>query len=530
MLALRVEGGVVAAYFRDGQVKRHTALQLRRVMGVSDFEGMTLVVPEGTTIITTNALQDLGFEHVILPPSLRWLEAYSFHLNLSLVNVVVPANCEVSTGVFKKCCSLKQVKIGPCQIIGANAFEGCSSLERVCLVGVRQIMTGAFSGCSSLASLSLPDTVDTIGPHAFQRTAIESFVFPPMVKIAPSSCFFCARQLKGVDLCNVEVIEPSAFSQTQLLYVCIPGTVQCIHASAFAGSALKRVSFQESDTPLRIKGANAFASTSLRTVVLPLRLRHQHAESGTFGNCLELERIEFHTQARYDVGSAFCLNCTKLRVVVLPRRLEHLYPRAFEGCTSLSEINLGETNLNSIRLRAFSGCRSLRDVRLPETLQEVESEAFCDSGVHRVTGGGPNGLRIGTRAFFGCKWLYTAVFNYSGVLLKVAPHSVRRLVNQFEGCTRLQTLLMPNYQLSEEKFRARLPTLSLYARPSVNTLRAAEKLHAEWWRQMFLLDPDHRRSAYHILWVIRQCGLPHLVAVKILRELRPFDLEQVRHV
>ena len=527
MLALRVRGGVVAAYFRGGEVKRATGVQLCKLIGVSKLDGMTLIVPEGTTAINQQALERLGFRHVVLPASLRYLRAYSFRLNLSLIEVVVPPHCVMQDGVFSQCVALKEARIGQCETIPPHAFFRCTALETVHLVGVRRILERAFQRCSSLRSISLPDTVDTIEMYAFQESGLESFEFPPLVQRVEKGCFFYAPRLKRVDLRNVTVIGTAAFSNSQLQSVSIPNTVETILHNAFEWSTLQALEFQEGGSIHLHIGSTAFGWTRLQTVVLPRRVR---LDSCTFYECSELKALQFHPDSECNATVNMCFGCFKLRSVTLPRRVTIIDHSAFCKCTMLSDINIHDTDLEKIGQSAFEDCSSIRDVKLPNEIEEIGREAFRNSGVHRVKGSGLNGLRIGIRAFSDCKWLYTVTFDYGGVVLKVEPQPVRRLANQFEGCTRLQTLLMPNYRFSEEIFRARLPTLLLYDRPNSATLRAAEKLHAEWWRQMFLLDPDHRRSAYHILWVLKQCGLPHLVAVMILRSLRPFDLEQVRHV
>ena len=524
MLALRVSGGVVAAYFR-GEIQRATALRLRKVMRVSTFDGMTLIVPDGTTGINRSALEALGFRHVVLPRSLRYLRAYSFRLNLSLVEVVVPPNCEMQNDVFSQCAALKEARIGQCDIISAGAFRRCPELETVHLVGVRQILSHAFEGCSSLRSISLPDTVNTIGTYAFKESGVESFEFPPLVQKADGGCFFFARKLRRVDLRNVKVIESSAFSNSQLLSVSIPTTVSWIKHHAFAKAMLQGVDFQEGGFIHLYIDATAFAWTRLQTVVLPRRVR---LDSCTFYECAELEVLQFHPDSECNATVNMCFGCVKLRSVRLPRRLTIINDRAFRNCKMLSNINIGDTDLERIGVWAFRDCTSIRDVMLPEQVEEIQREAFRNSGVHRVTGNGPNALRIGTRAFCDCDWLYTATFDYGAIsCLADARHPV---ANQFAGCTRLQALLMPNNEPFAAVFYVSVPTLRIYASPSAATLRAAAAMHTEWWRRMSLLGPELRRSAYHLLWVLRICCLPRLVAVKIVRSLHVYDLKEIGHL
>ena len=60
------------------------------------------------------------------------------------------------------------------------------------------------------------------------------------------------------------------------------------------------------------------------------------------------------------------------------------------------------------------------------------------------------------------------------------------------------------------------------------TLKAAARLHREWWRRMDLLPPIVAPWLYHLLWVLQQCDLPRVVVLKIVRSLRLYDLHSIR--
>ena len=58
-----------------------------------------------------------------------------------------------------------------------NAFSGCYSLSSITIPDtVRSIGQGAFNACYSLSSITTPDSVTSIGPSAFQNCSYMSFI------------------------------------------------------------------------------------------------------------------------------------------------------------------------------------------------------------------------------------------------------------------------------------------------------------------------------------------------------------------
>ena len=70
-------------------------------------------------------------------------------------------------------------------------------------------------------------------------------------------------------------------------------------------------------------------------------------------------------------------NMKQLRQVILCGDIQHILPRAFAGCSKLSEIDLPDS-VKTIGFCAFKACTSLERVRLPHGLEEIESDVFGD--------------------------------------------------------------------------------------------------------------------------------------------------------
>lgn len=68
------------------------------------------------------------------------------------------------------------------------------------------------------------------------------------------------------------------------------------------------------------------------------------------------------------------------KVVILPSTLRSIEQNAFEFCADLERVEWND-GLERIAYQAFRGCTSLAEVSLPKSVQEIEDEAFVESGV-----------------------------------------------------------------------------------------------------------------------------------------------------
>ena len=130
----------------------------------------------------------------------------------------------------------------------------CEALTSVTIPNtVTSIGSGAFSSCKSLPSIAIPNTVTNIGESAFSLcSALKSFTFP--------------------DNNSITSIEEKTFLATGLTSITIPNTVKSIGNNAFAECpALKSVTLKGGTPPtINIDSwPGTFSDTPLNAIYVP---------------------------------------------------------------------------------------------------------------------------------------------------------------------------------------------------------------------------------------------------------------------
>ena len=96
----------------------------------------------------------------------------------------------VADSAFKGCTTLLRIELNDVRTIGSYAFYGCKAIQSIDLPDtVTSIGSYAFIKCSSLASADLGESLKSIGAKAFQGTALQSLSVPATLKTLDPSAF-----------------------------------------------------------------------------------------------------------------------------------------------------------------------------------------------------------------------------------------------------------------------------------------------------------------------------------------------------
>lgn len=135
-----------------------------------------IIVPDVFDNVLVMAVADKGFfyapfESIILPPSIKRIEAQGFFACSSLKSITLPDEVEfIGEKAFEDCTALESVTLSAkLKEIGAAAFRNCNELAEIAFPeGFETIGARAIASCEKLTKITFPSTLSSIGNKAFE--------------------------------------------------------------------------------------------------------------------------------------------------------------------------------------------------------------------------------------------------------------------------------------------------------------------------------------------------------------------------
>ncbi len=427
---------------------------------------------------------------VTIPNSVTSIGSEAFTACSGLTSVTIP-NSVTSIGryAFNGCSGLKSVTIGnSVTSIGNVAFQGCNGLTSVTwnakscndfsyqifneLTNIKTFEFGnevekipayLCSGLSRLTSVTIPNSVTSIGDYSFYDCSrLTSVTIPNSVTSIGNGAFTNCSGLTSVTIPNsVTSIGYTAFSGCSgLTSVTIPNSVTSIGQSAFSGCCgLTSVTIPNSVTSI---GSGAFQGCSgLTSMTIPNSVKT--IDDRSFQNCSGLTSVTIPNSVTYIGQSAFS-GCCGLTSVTIPNSVTSIGHETFSGCSNLTSVTWNAKACNYISDVDFDPpFYCLSNLMSFEFGNEVETipEYLCDglSGLTSVTI--PNSVTsIGNKAFVGCSGLTSVTWNakscndfkYSSVFSGLTNIKTFEFGNDVEkipaylcyGLSRLTSVTIPN--------------------------------------------------------------------------------------
>ncbi len=266
--------------------------------------------------------------------------------------------------------SLTHVSITGGNSVNSEVFNDCSSLTSISLPdSITSIGWGAFAGCTGLTSTEfLPDTVTSIGEYAFRGcTGLKTLALPSSLYSIGDYVFDSCSGLTALNLpASLQYIGTGAFSGcTGFTSVTIPSTVVSVGDRAFSDCVnLKSFTIQSTDTDYRswiLENCTSIQSVTLpksdRRIAGLFKLVTSSTPADVAAGCYRIDAgtTSTGTHIYYDVPYS-------LKHVTITGG-ESIYSDAFSDLTTLTDVTLADS-ITSIGRDAFTGCTGLSELTI----------------------------------------------------------------------------------------------------------------------------------------------------------------------
>ena len=437
------------------------------------FVGKKVIVPsthngKPVTVIGNYALFGDRFETIILPEGITMIESNAFAGANSLHTIVIPSSVNIiDTDAFKGCDSLRNVYyLGTYEEYWNDTFftnnsaltsvvphfhdideiDACCMYElelnrdmrSYTIVGVTYSFDGgdivipetyngmpitkladeAFFDCETITSIVIPDSYTTIG-----REVLSYCLSLKSVYIGKNVTYIGEYSFTS----PVESIE---VHPENLTYKSIDGNLYTKDGAvllryAFGSPAL---TFRVPDGVTTIGDEACIFSMNMVRVIIPESVTT--LGYGAFGESYNLACVVFEGDCKITEIPDYCFAWTDLREITIPSSVTKIGEGAFEDCIELYEVNFADnSNVTTIGELAFGNCSKLRYVDFGDNSQLVTigDDAFDECmGLYSVEFGANSKLES-----------ISGAFNYTGIQQIFIPASVTDISDAFVGCSKL---------------------------------------------------------------------------------------------
>lgn len=380
--------------------------------------------------IGTCAFENCNLISVKLPDGLLSIGNYAFKLNKNLKEIEIPDSVtSIGTESFYNCSSLQKVNIPKSTTsIGAHAFRECRGLTEInfnavnlgnfggenyifCYAGhsasgitfnvgsevtripayicrplndghspkvtsvvfesgskCTEIGNHAFLYCRNLASVNLPNSLVTIGEHAFSHTALNEVLIPDSVTTIKYAAFHNNSNLRKINLPkNVTTLGNHVFSECRNL---VEFNYEAINLADrgyenyvlyYSGVNGTGITFNIAKDVTRVAGyiarpLNDGHSPLITKVVFEDGSKCTEIGNYAFMYCRQLSEIEL-PDGITTIGE-HALSCTAITEMLIPDSVTTIKYAAFHSNPNLTKINVPK-NVTTLGNHAFSECRNL---------------------------------------------------------------------------------------------------------------------------------------------------------------------------
>ena len=279
--------------------------------------------------------------------------------------------------------------------IGSHAFDQCAKLTKINIpYGITTIEASTFYYCESLTSLTIPSGVTSIGDNAFSMCeSLKSITIPNSVTSIGIKAFYNCTSLESLNIPDsVTSIGDYAFSYCDKATFTYKGTT-------YSYSEREKLYKAINDPSSSSSSSDSSSSEPTNTVDVPDSSTVSDSEFTTafddkFGGTMitsytgTAEVVEFpETINGTTIGMLsnkgsfedYTPKCAypSIKTAIIPDSISQIDGYTFYNCTNLTSVTFGE-NVYWVSKEAFSGCTNLTDVAINDSIYHIDSDAFKD--------------------------------------------------------------------------------------------------------------------------------------------------------
>ena len=258
---------------------------------------------------------------------------------------------------------------------------------------VRDDGTVEITGYSGSAEkVDIPEKIDgksvtRIGDEAFEYSRLASITIPDSVTSIGSYAFYFCTNLRSVTIPDngTKIYRRAFFNCTSLKSVTIPASVKFIGPEAFGYWLCNDenkildgfvINYTKNTYGHYYATKNGFSSETC--------LLTEELDNGTLAikGYAGFDKIftvpsEINGKKVTEIGDSVFKDCLILTSVTIPNSVTSVGDRAFWGCANLTSITIPDSVM-SIGFIAFSDCSSLKSVTIPDSVTSIGDSAFGD--------------------------------------------------------------------------------------------------------------------------------------------------------
>lgn len=377
-------GGADGSFYN---CKSLTSVNLPNIINIGacnfyDCQALVSITMTSVATIGNNAFQNCVALESADMPNVKSIENSAFQDCSGLVTVNAPQIESIGQWCFRDCVSLESIDMTNVKTIGTGAFIGCRKLTDAGigdLPNVREIKGNAFVDVPAHFIVDMPN-LEILGSSAFLRSGVSRIENLGKITQMPDGgndwgCFFGCKSLESLTLPETLITIGSFafYGCSALKTVEIPGETEIKDRAFINCTSLTSVNIPN----VTSIGAYAFHNcSSLVSIDLP---KVTKIATQVFAQCISLKTVTGLGNLT-TIGERAFQELSQLTALEGMENLERIGVCAFIRCIALKSVG-DLSNVTTIDNNAFDRCSSLNiEMNFPR-LTNLGSAAFKESGI-----------------------------------------------------------------------------------------------------------------------------------------------------